>query len=236
MTDEAAPISKPIHAQFRDARALFSRVGVFSLSTNNLLPEKTQSTSTPFSSFTTPPLLPLFASSNIAAVATPYNSFWPKSYAQVATWVLPRAVIPMSCELKLKEGADETDDRIDDEGAVPKRKRASPLTVRASESQKEILRQKAKAVGMSVGGYMLASSLGSDYKPPVDKERTQALLALFRESRAQGNNLNQIAKLGNSGKITEAEGESMLAIMGRSYLHTNRAIMKALAQGKEPQP
>jgi uncharacterized protein (DUF1778 family) len=161
------------------------------------------------------------------------DSIFAKSSAQVATWVLPQAVIPMSCGLKPENSAEKNDGP----DSVPQRKRESPLTIRATEKQKERLRQKAQEAGVSVGGYMLAMALKADYTPPVDKERTQVLLALYREFRAQGNNLNQLAKLRNGGRITQLEEESALATLVRSHLRTHQEIRNALAHGNpEPAP
>jgi hypothetical protein len=144
--------------------------------------------------------------------------YFAKSYAQVATSVLPQAVIPKSCELKLKS------------------KRPSPLTLRVSENQKAIIRTKAKTAGTSVNHFVLASTLGSDYRPPKDPELVRALMALNRELTAQGNNINQIAHQRNASLITDAQADSMLDILGRSLLRTHTAVRDALSHGMEPKP
>jgi hypothetical protein len=141
---------------------------------------------------------------------------FPKSSAQVETLVLPPAVSPKSCELKLK-------------GITGRR--PSPFSIRVSETQKEIIRRKAQAAGISVGRYILATALGPDYKPPADPELVRALLALNRELTAQGNNLNQIAKHLNGGTASPTEGECMVGMVGRSILRTLKAVRLALTHG-----
>lgn len=138
----------------------------------------------------------------------------PKSSAQVETLVIPRAVIPMSGELKLNV------------------KRPSPLTLRASENQKAIIRAKARAASVTVNHFVLAAALNSDYKPPRNPELIKALLAANRELTAQGNNLNQIAKHMNSSQARPDEGNSLLAIIVRSMLNTHKAVREALAGSK----
>jgi hypothetical protein len=147
------------------------------------------------------------------------DGFFKKSYAQVETLVLPQAVIPKSCGLK------------------PRKKRPSPLTIRASESQKDCLRQKARAAGISLNRFALASALGSYYKPPADPGLIRVLLKISRELTAQGNNLNQIAKHLNSGTATAQQGQSLLDVLGRSLLRTHKSVRDALAHGERgPMP
>jgi hypothetical protein len=69
---------------------------------------------------------------------------------------------------------------------------------RYSATEREIVHRKADTASLSVNGYIRAVTLGSDYKPPVDPEMRQTLLALKHELTAQGNNLNQVAKHLNS--------------------------------------
>jgi len=162
----------------------------------------------------------LTSRATVSAVIPPTidEPYFAKSYAQVATSVLPQAVIPKSCELKLKS------------------KRPSPLTLRVSENQKAIIRTKAKAAGISVNHFLLASALSSDYRPPKDPDLVRALMALNRELTAQGNNLNQIAHQRNATLITDAQADSMLDILGRSLLRTHTAVRDALSHGMKPEP
>jgi hypothetical protein len=147
-----------------------------------------------------------------------------ESYAQVATWVGPRAAPPMSCELTCLPKPRRRQEL--------KRKRASPVKVRLNEAENEIVKRKAQQAGLSVNAFIKCQILDKSYDPHLRR----ALLAIKRELTAQGNNLNQIARLGNSGKITQIEGESMLAQIARSHLRTHREIMKALACGKPEEP
>jgi len=218
----------PIRAQFRAARVVCLRGAVAAALAVSISPAFKQNTNTLTISSTALSSTPTPAATPATNPFTGKDSFFAKSSAQVATPVLPQVVIPESCELKL----DQADD---DNEAVPA-KRSSPLTVRASDSQKEILRRKAKTAGVSLNRYMLAAALGADDKPTHDPEWTKALLASNRELTRQGNNLNQIAHKRNSNLIDEAQTNSMLGILARAYLQTHKAVRAALSQGKEPQP
>ena len=151
-----------------------------------------------------------------------------KSAAQVARLVLPQAVLPNAGGLKPK-GNTTSKTRL-----VPQKKRPSPLTLRVSEAQKEILQRKAQTAGVPVGRYVLATALGADYKPPVPPTIVRALLALVRELTAQGNNPNQIAKQLNTRSLATGQGESLLDSLGRSILRTLHSVRQALANGVEP--
>ncbi len=70
-----------------------------------------------------------------------------KSYAQVDPVVAPRGL-----EAPAKPGQSQ---------------RIHPLGVRFSAAEVEIVRRKAKDAGCTVNGYIQASTLGSDYKPPL---------------------------------------------------------------------
>ena len=153
------------------------------------------------------------------------TAFSEKSATQVAPSVLPHVVLPKAGELKLRQGITS--------GAG---KRSSPLTIRASDSQKELLRRKARSAGISLNRYMLAAALGDDDNPPPDPQWTKALLACNRELTRQGNNLNQIAHRRNTCLIDEAETNTMLGLMVRAYLETHRAVRLALSFGKDMPP
>lgn len=153
----------------------------------------------------------------MASSTTTHEPDISKSSAQVETLVLPQAVIPKAGELKLRK------------------KRPSPLTLRASEQHKTIIRAKAQKAGVTVNHFVLASALGSDYRPPHDRAFVLAMLALYRELAAQGNNLNQLARQRNANQISAEQADSMLDILGRSLLQTHRAVRHALTQG-QPEP
>ena len=126
-----------------------------------------------------------------------------ESYAQVETLVLPnsRGGLPPG-GVTWDEQASEGDGS----------KRPSPLTIRLSERQKQIIRAKAHAAGMSVNRFVLAAALGSDYRPPADPQLTRALLRMYRELNAQGNNLNQIARQLNAGVILPGQNALLDAL------------------------
>jgi hypothetical protein len=147
------------------------------------------------------------------------ESFCGKSVAQVES-----AVAPHSSGLKPNGSATLLSHA---------RKRPSPLAVRFSETELEIVKAKAKTAGCTTNSYVRASVLGSSYKPPANPELTKALLGLNREFTAQGNNLNQIARRVNGTQASEAEADSLLGMLARSMLRTHRAIRDALSWGKD---
>jgi len=156
------------------------------------------------------------------------TELFPKARAQVAVGVLPFR----PCALK-REGITSTNNRGNSPSARRKRIHSSPLTIRVSDNQKTIIRQKADTAGISLGRYIRASALGSHYKPPTDPELIKTLLMLARELTGQGNNLNQIAKHLNSNIITQAQGDSMMDVLGRSIVKTLHYVRKALSQGNK---
>jgi hypothetical protein len=152
------------------------------------------------------------------------NAGWSRekdSYAQVETLVLPKS----GCGLK--PGGITWDEDTPDRDSI---KRPSPLTIRLSERQKRIIRSKAQAAGISVNRFVLAASLGSDYRPPADPELTRALLRMYRELNAQGNNLNQITRQMNAGLVLPGQG-AMLDALGTSIQETLGRIQGVLAAG-----
>ena len=138
-----------------------------------------------------------------------------KSDAQVARWVSPPGGVTNACGLK-PEGQG-------------KRKRRNPLTVRLSDSERELIRTRAQETGVSLNAYIRSSVLGSPYKP--NPNRLEALRALNLELTKQGSNLNQIARQLNSNLMEQADTNSMLGVMARAYLQSHRAIRDALSQG-----
>jgi uncharacterized protein (DUF1778 family) len=212
--NETATYSTPCHAQFRAARVVVCCVS-----------QKTDNDTHNAHADSSPITLSLSASAFHVSSATE-GSIFSKSAAQVRTPVSPQGVSPGSDELKLDHGR----------GAPRNDKRRNPLTVRLSDAERAIIEAKAKAAGCTTNGYVRAAALGSDYKPVRDAELTKALLSLNREFVAQGNNLNQIAKLRNGGKATDAEAESMLGVIARSMLKTHKAVRAVLGQGEEPHP
>lgn len=146
-----------------------------------------------------------------------------RSYAQVESWVLPN-----SGGLK-PEGNTSKAKRGNTEGREVQR-RPSPLTVRLTELQRQIIRDKARLAGISVNRFVLASALGSNYRPPADPDLLKALFALNRELTAQGNNLNQIAKQLNAGLITSGVALKQVNALSESMRITHVAIRKALVK------
>lgn len=146
------------------------------------------------------------------------------SYAQVESLVLPNSRGGLKPGGITRTGITWDDDSNDRDST----KRPSPLTIRLSERQKQIIRAKAQAATISVNRFVLAAALGSDYRPPVDPELTRALLRIYRELNAQGNNLNQIARQLNAGLVLPGQS-AMLEALGTSIQETLRHVQIALA-------
>ena len=126
------------------------------------------------------------------------------SYAQVETLVLPMSRCGLQPDGITWDGTGEA--------RAIRPRRPSPLTVRLSEDQRRILKGKAAAAGTSVNRFVLASSLGSDYRPRTDPELARSLLRLCRELNAQGNNLNQIARQLNAGVVVPGQNALLSAL------------------------
>lgn len=120
----------------------------------------------------------------------------------------------------------------------PKRRRQAPFAIRLNRSERARLEQ--EAAGAPLGTYIKAKALGD---PPLRMRRTghsvedrQALaqaLGLLGQSRLSSN-LNQIAKLANTGSLPltpEVEAELLAA------LHEVRTIRRLLmeALGLKPE-
>ena len=144
------------------------------------------------------------------------------SYAQVDSLVLPNS------RGGLKPGGITWNDDGTDRDSV---KRPSPLTIRLSERQKRIIRAKAQASAISVNRFVLAAALGSDYRAPADPALTRALLRVYRELNAQGNNLNQIARQLNASVVLPVQG-AMLDALATSIQETLARVQTALAEGR----
>jgi hypothetical protein len=148
-----------------------------------------------------------------------------KSYAQVESLVLPPPVLQNSCGLR--PGGITHPKSCHN---IKQTRQDSPLTFRASGQQKSIIRLKAKAAGIPVGQFILAAALGSDYRPPMNRELIRALLGLNRELTVQGNNLNQIARHLNAGVGQHEEGPALKSL-ALSLGDTLRALREALVSG-----
>jgi len=151
----------------------------------------------------------------MSTLKPPSDNFFLKSFAQVETSLVAPPLVK-SCGLK------------------PKRKRAI-VSVEFTEQERATIREKAKMAHLSVNAYIKTSTLGSDYKPPLDDAARKLLLSLNRELTAQGRNLNQIAKHLNSGTATPDQGVAMLDCIRVPLARALYAVKNALVQGA-PQP
>ena len=99
-----------------------------------------------------------------------------------------------------------------------KRTRAIPMTIRMTESEKELIDGKVKASGMSKTDYLIKAL--SD-KPIVSVANGAEILS---ELKLHGNNLNQAVKSNYFGDATEQELLSCVDLCKETY----RKILEAI--------
>ena len=93
----------------------------------------------------------------------------------------------------------------------PKKKRLPPLSFRATEEERALLKEWAGS--LPVGAYIRATLFGDQAsprrrkvrRPSVDQEALSKALALLGQSRLSSN-LNQIAKAANMGALPVSQG------------------------------
>ena len=78
------------------------------------------------------------------------------------------------------------------------------ITARMTPADKKAIRQRARAVGMTVTDYLTTCALGKEIV------RIDGLDDLLSELKAQGRNLNQLTTLANMGRITVLRGEDLV--------------------------
>lgn len=113
------------------------------------------------------------------------------------------------------------------------RRSNSPVSIRLSKQERQLVMEKAKQSGCSVNAYIKTSMLGTTHKAKLDPELKNVLLALNRELTAQGRNLNQIAKHLNAGSITHSTAMDALGPLSIALRDTHRLVRKALSGNRE---
>lgn len=86
------------------------------------------------------------------------------------------------------------------------RKRNISLSIRLTESEKFKIVTKANAAGMNINEYIIAASLKTEIRPPLD------LSPLLIELKRIGNNLNQITTKINAGAFKSADFHEVVAM------------------------
>ncbi len=84
------------------------------------------------------------------------------------------------------------------------KKKTEIITARMTPADKKAIRQRARAVGMTVTDYLTTCALGKEIV------RIDGLDDLLSELKAQGRNLNQLTTLANMGRITVLRGEDLV--------------------------
>lgn len=116
-----------------------------------------------------------------------------------------------------------------------RRERSNPLSIRFTEAEKAILREKAG--GVPLGAFIRAAALGAGHPghsaPGRDRDALARLLGALGRSRL-ANNLNQLAKLANLGALPmtpETEGDLRRACAEISEMR--RCLLEALGNRPE---
>lgn len=68
-----------------------------------------------------------------------------------------------------------------------------PINVFLNDAEKILIKEKADIVGMKISQFIRQTAMNSNIAPPLDKATRNALASY-------GNNINQIAKIGNTYK------------------------------------
>jgi Bacterial mobilisation protein (MobC) len=117
-----------------------------------------------------------------------------------------------------------------------KRQRSETVTVRLTKDERATLDALASRSGLTAGAFMRAAAFGdagprAQRRPPVDHV---ALRQLLGESGRVGNNLNQIARILNTGGSADIPE---LTAACAAYLDISAGILAALAmQPRERAP
>ena len=84
------------------------------------------------------------------------------------------------------------------------KKKTEIITARMTPADKNAIRQRAKAAGMTVTDYLTICALGKEIV------QVEGLDDLLSELKAQGRNLNQLTTLANMGRITVLRGDDLV--------------------------
>ena len=80
-----------------------------------------------------------------------------------------------------------------------KEKKSQRLNIHITPTDKELIREKATAIGMDMSNYMVAAAIVKDITVVGDKDSFNELV---KQVRAIGNNVNQLRMLAQFGKIS----------------------------------
>ena len=80
-----------------------------------------------------------------------------------------------------------------------KEKKSERLNIHITPTDKEIIREKATAIGMDMSNYVTAAAIVKHITVVGDRDEFNALV---KQVRAVGNNINQLRMLSQFGKIS----------------------------------
>lgn len=82
------------------------------------------------------------------------------------------------------------------------KKKIAILTARLTPAEKSAIERRAQQANMTVTDYIVKCALGKNVR------QTDELAPILSELKAQGRNLNQLAKLANMGRIDLVDAEN----------------------------
>ena len=89
------------------------------------------------------------------------------------------------------------------------KKKTEIITARMTPADKNAIRQRAKAAGMTVTDYLTICALGKEIV------QVEGLDDLLSELKAQGRNLNQLTTLANMGRLIVLRGDDLISEYAR---------------------
>lgn len=90
-------------------------------------------------------------------------------------------------------------------------KKGEIITLRVTSRVKEVIRERARAAGLTVTDYLCYSRLGKEIV------QVEGLDQVLSELKAQGRNLNQLTTLANMGRVTVLKGDALAENYGKIY-------------------
>lgn len=114
-------------------------------------------------------------------------------------------------------------------------KKSDSFKIRATADVIEVIRMKARKLGLPTNRFILAVLLGTDYKLPVTPEVLKILFALNGELTSHGQCFREIAGHFKTDTKAYREGLELLETLRVPLTRTLASVREALTQGT-PQP
>ena len=85
------------------------------------------------------------------------------------------------------------------------KKKTTIITARLTSSEKAAIQKRAKKAKMTMTDYIIQCALGKEII------QVEGLDEILSELKAQGHNINQLAKLANMGRVSVVQSEDLIA-------------------------